>query len=79
MSNRDFNFKYAVAVTIAVPVIMFLSWSSLPITGPEEWVTEWTDWAVTYVGLAVAARGLWVVSDGAAAWLRSRAGTDGSK
>ena len=73
MPSNKFNFYYAMFVLASVPLIMILCWSSLIVGPPEPWVTEWTDWLVKYVGLAVAARGLWVVSDGIALWVRRRA------
>lgn len=67
MPTSKINLTYFWAVVILGVVIVLLSWFAIPVKGPESWVTEWTVWLATYVGIGVSARGLWIISDAVAA------------
>ena len=51
-------------VTVIIGVFLIsLSLSGAVIPPPDDWLLAWTDWAISAVGIAVAARVLWVGSD----------------
>ena len=57
------NLAYFWGVLAVGLVIFLLSQLTDVIDQPDRWVTEWTNWLMTYVGIGVTARGLWIISD----------------
>ena len=44
-------------------ILIALSFLPVHVDGPELWLTEWTIWLATYVGIAVSARGIWYITN----------------
>ena len=52
--------NWAIGVGILLIVLSFLP---VHVDGPKSWLTEWTIWLATYVGIAVSARGVWYITN----------------
>jgi hypothetical protein len=63
MTSEKIRLGYFLSVLGLGGLIFIAAMLGLPIETPPPWVTEWTTWLASYVGIGVTARGLWVVSD----------------
>jgi hypothetical protein len=71
MTKHQSGPTYSIKAGALIVALAVLSFLPIQIPPPEAWLIAWTEWLAVAIGIAVAAKGIWVISLAAAHRIRN--------